>query len=66
MGAEALCRGAATVLGIEQSGAACQIVQANWQKVAKPEQQFEIVRADVVRQISQLRKAGQSRHLSAV
>ena len=56
MGAEALCRGAATVLGIEQSGAACQIVRANWQKVAKPEQQFEIVRADVVRHISQLRE----------
>ena len=56
IGAEALCRGAAVVLGIEQSGAACQVVQDNWQKVAKPEQQFKIVRAEVTRQVAQLRQ----------
>ena len=54
MGAEALCRGAAEVFGIEKSGAACRIVQGNWQKVAKSDQTFTVVRGDVVRQIAQL------------
>ncbi|MEM8505606.1 MAG: 16S rRNA (guanine(966)-N(2))-methyltransferase RsmD [Cyanobacteria bacterium P01_D01_bin.1] len=48
MGAEALCRGAAEVLGIEKSGAACRIVEQNWQKVAKPEQKYQIVKGDVL------------------
>lgn len=52
MGAEALCRGAAEVVGIEKSGAACQVVTENWQKVAKPEQRFRVVRGDVVRQLA--------------
>ncbi len=54
MGAEALCRGAADVIGIEKSGAACRIVQQNWQKVARPEQHFRVVQGDVVRQVQQL------------
>lgn len=54
MGAEALCRGAAEVVGIEQSGAACRIVTENWQQVAKPEQPFEIIRGDAARQVKQL------------
>ena len=58
MGAEALCRGAAAVVGIEQSGVACQIVRQNWQKVAKPEQHFQIVQGDVVRQMKQLVASG--------
>jgi 16S rRNA (guanine966-N2)-methyltransferase len=49
MGAEALCRGAAEVVGIESVAAACQVVSHNWQKVAKPEQRFQIVRGDVTR-----------------
>ena len=51
MGAEALCRGAAEVVGIEKSGAACQIVTQNWQKVAKSEQKYRIVKGDVVTQV---------------
>ncbi len=54
MGAEALCRGAAEVVGIEQSGAACRIVTQNWQKVAKSEQKHQIVKGDVVRQMQGL------------
>lgn len=58
MGAEALCRGAAAVVGIEKSGAACRIVQQNWQKVARPEQRFQVVQGDVVRQMKQLAEPG--------
>lgn len=47
MGAEALCRGAATVVGIEQSGKACHIIRQNWEKVATPEQEFRLLRGDV-------------------
>lgn len=52
MGAEALCRGAAEVVGIEKSGAACRVVKGNWQKVAKPEQRYEVVKGDVVRSVT--------------
>ncbi len=48
MGAEALCRGAAEVIGIEKSSAACEVVRQNWQKVARPEQQFAVITGDVV------------------
>jgi 16S rRNA (guanine966-N2)-methyltransferase len=47
MGAEALCRGAAAVVGIERSRQACQIIQQNWQSVAQPEQIFQVLRGDV-------------------
>ena len=55
IGAEALCRGAAEVVGIEKSSAACQVVTENWQKVAKPKQKFQVLRGDVVRQLTQLK-----------
>lgn len=58
MGAEALCRGAAEVVGIEKSGAACRIVRQNWQKVAKSEQRFQVIQSDVVRQMKQLVEPG--------
>ena len=54
MGAEALCRGARVVVGIEQSGAACRIIQTNWQTVAKSEQTFQVIRGDVVKKLQQL------------
>jgi len=54
IGAEALCRGAASVLGIEQSGRACTIIQQNWQQVARGEQTFEVLRADVVQRLKTL------------
>lgn len=54
MGAEALCRGASVVVGIEQSGLACRITHTNWQTVAKPEQSFQVIRGDVVKKIKSL------------
>lgn len=51
MGAEALSRGAAFVLGIEKSKRACSIIRQNWQRIAKPEQQFQIIHGDVVQQL---------------
>jgi len=47
MGAEALCRGAAEVIGIEKSGAACRVVKENWQKVAKANQRYDILKGNV-------------------
>lgn len=49
LGAEALCRGAKLVMGIEQSGKAGRIVQENWQKVAQADQEFQVLRGDCVR-----------------
>lgn len=49
IGAEALCRGATEVIGIEKSAAACRVIKENWQKVATAEQRFEIVRSDVAK-----------------
>ncbi len=51
MGAEALCRGAGSVVGIEQSSRACAIIQQNWQRVAQPEQTFEVLRGDVTQRL---------------
>lgn len=47
MGAEALCRGAAKVVAIDNSGPACAIIQENWDKVARPEQTRTILRGDL-------------------
>jgi 16S rRNA (guanine966-N2)-methyltransferase len=57
MGAEALCRGAGTVVGIEQSHPACDLIQQNWGKVASTTQTFRVLRGDVVKQLGLL--AGQ-------
>lgn len=54
MGAEALCRGAAFVLGLEQSSRACAIIQQNWQRVAQPEQKFQVLRGDVVQRLKDI------------
>lgn len=54
MGAEALCRGAALAVGIEQSGKACAVIQQNWQMVAQPEQRFQVLRGDLRRQLAHL------------
>ncbi|MBD2136538.1 16S rRNA (guanine(966)-N(2))-methyltransferase RsmD [Anabaena sp. FACHB-1237] len=54
MGAEALCRGASLVIGIEKSIHACEIVQENWQKVANHDQQFQILRGNIAQQINKL------------
>lgn len=57
MGAEALCRGAAVVVGIEQAGRACTVIAKNWKKLARPDQQVQILQTDVLRGLGQL--AGQ-------
>ncbi|MBO3462512.1 16S rRNA (guanine(966)-N(2))-methyltransferase RsmD [Aetokthonos hydrillicola Thurmond2011] len=54
MGAEALCRGASLVVGIEQSSRACVIIQQNWQQVANAEQKFQILRGDVLQWLPKL------------
>lgn len=48
MGAEALCRGASFVTGIETSAAACRTIEQNWQQVAQPHQTYEVTRGDVL------------------
>jgi 16S rRNA (guanine(966)-N(2))-methyltransferase RsmD len=57
MGAEALCRGASCVVGIEQANRACLVIQENWQKVAQENQNFQVVRGDVVQRLNSI--AGQ-------
>lgn len=57
MGAEALCRGAAVVIGIEKSSRACDIIRQNWQQVANGEQNFQLIRKDVIQGLKSL--AGQ-------
>jgi 16S rRNA (guanine(966)-N(2))-methyltransferase RsmD len=60
MGAEALCRGAAFVMGIEQAGIACRTIEQNWQRVAAAHQSYQIIRGDVVTQLPKLK--GQQFH----
>ena len=54
MGAEALCREASVVIGIEQSSLACVIIQENWQQVAKSEQKFQLLRVNITQQLKRL------------
>jgi len=54
MGAEALCRGASLVVGIEQSSRACAIIQQNWQQLANNEQKWQLLRGDVIQQLKTL------------
>ena len=54
MGAEALCREASVVIGIEQSSLACAIIQENWQQVANPSQKFQLLRGNVTQQLKKL------------
>ena len=51
MGAEALCRGAKEVVGIEKSRQACRIIQQNWQQVARDQQRFQILRGDILKRL---------------
>ena len=54
MGAEALCRGAKKVVAIEQYGKACQVIEQNWQRIAQPEQYYQIIKGDVLVKIKGL------------
>lgn len=57
MGAEALCRGASKVVGIEKYGKACQMIEQNWQRIAQPEQFYQVLPGDVLVKLKSL--AGQ-------
>lgn len=57
MGAEALCRGAAVVVGIEASHRACEVIQQNWRQVAQPSQTIQLLRGDILKRLPTL--AGQ-------
>ncbi|HHP7232325.1 MAG TPA: 16S rRNA (guanine(966)-N(2))-methyltransferase RsmD [Xenococcaceae cyanobacterium] len=54
MGAEALCRGASLVVGIEKNRKACQLTRQNWQKIATSDQAFRLIRGDAVAKIPSL------------
>ena len=54
MGAEALCRGASLVVGIESLIPACDLIEQNWSKYADTSQQFRLLRGDVVKKIALL------------
>lgn len=56
MGAEALCRGATEVVGIEKNIKACSIIKQNWQQVATTEQKFRVIRGDVTVKLNLLKK----------
>lgn len=55
MGAEALCRGATEVVGIEQASEAYAVVRENWQRVAQPDQIIRLFKGDVIKQLSRLK-----------
>jgi 16S rRNA (guanine(966)-N(2))-methyltransferase RsmD len=54
MGAEALCRGAELVVGIERSKSALDIIEYNWRKVSKPEQTWRVIRGDILKKLPTL------------
>ncbi len=51
MGAEALCRGAAAVTGIEKNPRACAIIKDNWQRVVGEGQSCTILCSGIVKQL---------------
>lgn len=55
MAAEALCRGASIVVGIEQSSRAGAVIRQNWEQVAKPDQTFQLLKGDVVQRLPALK-----------
>jgi 16S rRNA (guanine966-N2)-methyltransferase len=54
MGAEALCREADAVVGIEHDRRACGIIQQNWRKLAQDSQQFRLLQMDVLKGLASL------------
>ncbi|MCS6814663.1 MAG: 16S rRNA (guanine(966)-N(2))-methyltransferase RsmD [Cyanobacteria bacterium] len=51
MGAEALGRGAAIVVGIEQDSRACAVIRQNWQQMATATQQFKVLQGNVLKRL---------------
>ena len=58
MGAEALCRGAALAIAIEQSSRACGVIRQNWNQVKQPQQTIQVIPGDVLKKLPSL--AGQT------
>jgi 16S rRNA (guanine966-N2)-methyltransferase len=54
MGAEALCRGASSVVGIEKSSKACEIMRQNWQQIINDGQKLQIMQGDVLQYLPKL------------
>jgi 16S rRNA (guanine966-N2)-methyltransferase len=54
MGAEALCRGASVVVGVEVSSTACAVIQQNWQQVSGEQQTFRVLRGDIIQRLKGL------------
>ncbi len=54
MGAEALCREAGVVYGIDRSGDACRVIRQNWQALVTSPQRFQVFRGDVLKQLHKL------------
>ncbi len=54
MGAEALCRKASLVVGIDKSPKVCSMIQENWQHIAHSEQKFQVIKGDVITKIKSL------------
>ncbi len=55
MGAAALVRGAAEVVGIEQASRACRIIAQNWQAIAQSHQHCRVLRGDVLKVLPTLK-----------
>ncbi|MDJ0582651.1 16S rRNA (guanine(966)-N(2))-methyltransferase RsmD [Crocosphaera sp.] len=54
MGAEALCRDASIVIGVEKYGKACKIINENWQKIGSHQQEFRIIKGDILKVLKNL------------
>ncbi len=54
MAAEALCRGAATVVVIEQSAKACAVIQENFRNLATAEQSVQVIKGEVLQKLKTL------------
>ncbi|MEB3309795.1 MAG: 16S rRNA (guanine(966)-N(2))-methyltransferase RsmD [Snowella sp.] len=54
IGAEALCRGAREVVGIEQLKNACAIIEENWRKMAQAGQHFQVIQGNILSQLPKL------------
>lgn len=54
MGSEALCRGAATVTGIERWRQACRVIQHNWQALRQLDQEITVLCGDLRQRLPQL------------
>jgi len=55
IGAEALCRGIAFLVGIEKNRRACKIIQKNWEKIATIDQTFQVIPGDLQNKLKDLK-----------